>query len=214
MRYFFGLFLSLLVGCNTVEITSVRTKDKCEDAQRRIYIADVISANFTPEAQSAVSEIKIYEGFHFYSYVAGVNFWSDLASFLTFNGIGRKIITSQGTLNESTTSTIIHEYVHHLDDMDRDGEIEIIDHQEFWRTFLEMRRATATREATEFILEKSDRFITNTFGIGPLSEIIAYTASWIIENPELCPLYMHQVFSRILSVSHRKTILSLHGYLN
>jgi hypothetical protein len=188
-----------MVGCNTIELDRIRTRDN-----GYLSISSEIERNFTPETQIAIQGIKVYEGLHINSYVVGVNFWSDFISFLTFNGIGRKIITSQGTLSECTVSTIIHEYVHQIDDMDRDGEIEAIDHLEFWRAFLQMRNTPATQEACDYILDKSNHFITNTFGIGPLSEVIAYTASWIVGNPDLCPVYMHRVFANILAVSRAK----------
>jgi hypothetical protein len=199
MRYILGLLLIWLTGCNTIELDRIRTKE-----EGYLSIQTQIERNFTPEARAAIQGIKVYEGLHINSYVVGVNFWSDFISFLTFNGIGRKIITSQGTLSECTVSTIIHEYAHHIDDMDRDREIEAIDHLEFWRAFLQMRTAPATQAACDHILNKSNHFITNVFGIGLLSEAIAYTASWIVENPDLCPMYMHRVFANILAVSRSK----------
>lgn len=208
MRYFLGLVLSLLslTACNTIEIERVRTEDKHAKGGY-LFVSDQLAACFTPEAQTAIQDIKIYEGLHINSYVVGVNFWSDFVSFLIFNGIGRKIITSQGTLSSCPTLTIVHEYVHHLDDMDRDGEIKIIDHLEFWKAFLEMRSDPSLLGACNDIMERSDHFITNTFGIGPLSELIAYTAGWIVENPDLCPTSMHRVFSDILVVSRDRIAL-------
>jgi len=198
MRHIFGLILGLLAGCNTIELTKIRTNKEYLDIDTQL------KKHFTPEAQKALTDIKIYEGLHINSYVVGVNFWSNLISFLTFNGLGRKIISSQGTLSDGCVDTVIHEYMHQLDDMDRDGEIEIIDQLAFWKAFLQMHSDAATQEITNNILDKSDQTVTNIFGIGPVSEVIAYTASWIVENPDLCPLYMHQVFADVLVVSRSK----------
>lgn len=193
------LLLLLFTGCNTIQIEDIFYRN------HKIEIADIIERHFTPEAAHAISDIKIYEGFHFHSYVAGVNFWSDFAAFITFNGIGRKIISSQGTLvSGDLEATVIHEYVHQIDDLDRDGEVEVVDHQGFWRAFLEMRRDPSLRAVTDSILDKADRFITNVFGIGPASEIIAYTSSWVAQNPNECPMAMHRALARILKVSAEK----------
>ena len=190
------LLLLVLMGCNTVEIQTIR-KDK-----KIFVVSEILEQQFTSEALSALHNIKIYEGFHFHSYVTGVNIWSNIASFITFNGVGRKVISSQGTMADSDPiSSIVHEYTHQLDDLDRDRVIEIIDHSEFWNAFLLMRREPSLREATDTILDHADRWITNIFGIGPTSEIIAYTASWVVRNPEECPFPMHQALSRILKVS-------------
>lgn len=206
MRYILALLLSLFAGCNTIELTRIRTNDKyAENGYLNIDVQ--LARHFTPEAQVAIQDIKIYEGLHINSYVVGVNFWSNLISFITFNGLGRKIITSQGTLHDGPVSTIIHEYVHQLDDMDRDGEIEIIDQLEFEKAFLQMQADPTTQEAAAYILEKADHFITNIFGIGPMSEVIAYTASWIVANPDLCPMCMHRVFADVLIISRSKTSL-------
>lgn len=197
MRYVFGLILLIFAGCNTVEITSV-TIDKS-----KVQVSAFLEDNFTPQAIVAIRGIKIYEGMHLHPYVSGVNFWSDAISFLIFNGIGRKIITTRGTLEEGCPrETIIHEYMHHLDDMDRDGEIEIIDQLSFLHAFRKFYQENTA--VAENLLDRSDRAITNIFGIGPLSELIAYTAGWVVENPDLCPMYMHVVYADILAVSRLK----------
>jgi hypothetical protein len=193
------LLLCLLTGCNTIELNRIRVDDSY------VEVSDVVKNSFTPEARTAIQGIKIYEGLHINSYAVGVNFWSNFISFLTFNGVGRKIISSQGTLcSGDLIATVVHEYVHHLDDMDRDGEIEIIDQEAFRKALQKMQEDPVTADAVASILEKSDRFVTNVFGVGPMSEEIAYTASWIVDNPNICPRYMHHIFARILSVSRRK----------
>ena len=197
MRCILILLLCLLGGCNTIELNKIRVDNSYED------ISEIVKRSFTPEAREAIRDIKVYEGLHINSYVVGVNFWSDFISFITFNGIGRKIISSQGTLTTGDLfSTIIHEYVHQLDDMDRDGEIEIIDHVAFEEAFEKMNKDLESETAS--IVDKSNRFITDLFGIGPLSEEIAYTASWIVNNPNICPLYMHRVFFNILAISRSR----------
>jgi len=177
---------------------------------KQILVSRILQDQLTPNAFETIKNINIYEGLHVNSYVVGVNFWADLISFITFNGIGRKIITSKGTIScgIDAVTIIIHEYVHHLDDMDRDGEIEIINQLNFLHAFLKMSRTPELKEDAKIISNKASAFITDTFGIGPLSELIAYTADWIIRNPDLCPLYMHEVFCDILQVSAAKVRLS------
>jgi len=201
MRQFLRFILCAvvsLVGCNSVELTRVYVKDSY------IAIDEVLQRSFTPQALQVIKDIKIYEGLHICSYVVGVNFWSNFISLVTFNGVGRKIISSQGTLSTDVYSSVVHEYTHHLDDMGRDGEITLIDRAAFQEAFAKMLEDPLTADAAKDILFNADQLVTNLFGIGPFSEEIAYTASWVIKNPDLCPNYMHQVFSRTLKVSYAK----------
>lgn len=201
MRYLWIIILCL-AGCNTIEISAIKENES------EIIVSEYLNEIFTPEANAAISEIKIYEGLHIYPYVPGVNGWSTAISILTFNGWGRKIICTRGSLYDNgALDTIVHEYVHHIDDMTRDGDIQLIDHAAFSVAYQRMREdptGTTTMIASD-LLSKADKFITNVFGIGPDSELIAYTASWIVAHPDECPLYMHRVFKDILTISRART---------
>lgn len=187
------LILVLLAGCNTIEITSLQ-KDNLE-------IKCILEKHFTEEALAIISNIKIYEGLHIYPFVTGVNLWSDIAGLLTFNGFGKKIIASQGSLHKDGLSTIIHEYMHHIDAAGRSGMVDLIDRDKFYEAFKLMERNAELSIIARSLRENSNSWITDIFGIGHLSELIAYTASWVAMDPGRCPIYMHRVFSRVFRIS-------------
>jgi len=162
-------------------------------------INDVQQKHFVPNAYQAIRSIPTIDGHTWFGkpFVSGVNFWSSFSSVLLFNGYGLKVIIPHERLYSSSgLETIIHEYVHHLDYMDRQGLGEFIDHAEFTEALERMLRSPFYDEVAEDVLDSSDRFVTNVFGIGSLSEEIAYMADKLVT--EGGPQYMWHVFRNIL----------------
>jgi len=159
--------------------------------------SSVLGAYFTPAAHKAVKDIPVIDGLMFRPFVVGVNFWSSLGGVLLFNGCERKVVISRRfLLNSSDPETILHEYIHHLDDLDRDGEGEWIDHREFVLAFHRLMQDEIWGNEARRKLKRSDSFITNTFGVGPMSELIAYIGTWVAGN--WGPAYMKRVYREIL----------------
>jgi hypothetical protein len=159
--------------------------------------SSVLSAYFTPPALLAAQQIPTIDGLMIDPFVVGVNGWSSLAGILLFNGCGRKVVISRDYLHQrGGIRTILHEYIHHLDDMDRDGGANWIDHREFALAFHRLMQDSSYEDDIEDYLDISDAFITNAFGVGPMSELIAYIGSWVAQGNG--PAYMRRVFRKIL----------------
>jgi len=158
---------------------------------------DFLDKNFVPEAVQALKDIPLIRAATPRPYVAGVNFWSHAVSLLGLHGWGRKIVFPLDRFYQgSADETLLHEYVHHLDDMDRDGIAEFIDHQEFEKAFKALLLHPDYGSKAREIAEQSDHWITNIFGIGEWSEIIAYTAEWLYDDGG--PQFMWDVFRNML----------------
>lgn len=196
------LLLSCLAGC-----TSTRFYNSLEhlprDHELAIYNSisgvnsSVLSEFFTPKARKAVQNIPTINGIMFKPFVVGVNGWSTFAGIITLNGYSRKVVISRRHLfREGDAQDFIHEYIHHLDDMDRDGEGDWIDHREFVLAFHRLMQDTTYESDVTRYLKVADAFITNTFGIGPISEIIAYIGGWVASGHG--PDYLRRVYRKIL----------------
>ena len=156
----------------------------------------VLSYYFTQEAQAAVAHIPVIDGIMVQPFVTGVNIWSNIAGIITINGWKQRVVISKSYLTDSEIGIVLHEYIHHLDAMDRAGEAEWISHREFAIALHRLMQDPQYRNQLRSKLRISDAFITNVFGIGPLSELIAYIGTWVAE--EGGPVYMRYVFRHIL----------------
>jgi len=167
---------------------------------------------FTPEAYMAIKDIPTINGIAYTPWVSGVNIWTNILGILSLSGTGRQVIVSSDSL---TVSTFIHEYIHHLDDMDRDGDGEWIDHDEFAAAYKAMANDVScvpiadnkymmVYNYADIIKEielKANYWVTDVFGIGPLSEHIAYMGHMLLNNGG--PEYMWRVYRRILKRGNR-----------
>jgi len=195
MRLFLILVM-LLSGCTTV-VSQVPLQPP--DSALRSYdsVDNVLRTHFTEKAYLAIRDIHIVRGITIRPFVSGVNFWSNLGSFLLGNGFGRQVVVdSNDLIGNGGFRTIIHEYMHHIDDMDRDGLLDLIDHREFAAAYFIMRYDPEYKDKVLEIDKLSDWFVTRIFGIGTYSEEIAYVGSWLVQ--EGGPDYMWHVFRHIL----------------
>lgn len=176
--------LVLLAGCSVTEIAG----RNIEDIKRQY---------FTEAAYEQIKDIPLeYGGVSGY---AVVNFWSQAVAFLTGHGLGRTVIISESALadtakvNSSNVDVwIVHEYIHHLDDIGRDGGEVWIDIEEFWAAYQAIA-GTPQNGLLYFQVEKmQDNWWTDTFGVGEHSERIAYVGGLLIRQrstPELERVY-------------------------
>lgn len=165
---------------------------------------------FTPEAYDIIKDIPAVDGLGVTPWVAGVNFWTHALSIITLNGIGRKVIVPEKGIRRHGILLFIHEYIHHLDDIDRDGDGEWIDHEEFKAAYLKMSsdeelmyvgngnyiRVYKYSHIVKEVELKANHWITDTFGIGDMSEHIAYMGHLLVKKGG--PDYMWKVYRRIL----------------
>lgn len=166
---------------------------------RNLTPQEVMEKHFTPEACEAlrdipvvISDLQMGPGF-----AAGTNFWSKLAGLFIGIGIDRKVSMSHDRAHDSEMERmLVHEYIHHLHDMQLDGDSIWIDEDEFVEAY--KKCATDTRYAGIVHLTESlaNRWVTNTFGISDAAEYIAYVGD--ICATRNSPEYLGRVFRKIL----------------
>lgn len=161
-----------------------------------ISVDDFKKECFTDEAYEAIKDIPVLDGFVLsgHGYASGVNAWSNIASLISFNGIGRKVIIKWEP-GFDYKPTLIHEYIHHIDDMTRDGEISLINLDEFIKAYTVMAYDPKYINRINYIEQKSSWWATDLFGVGSISEHIAYSANILWEKGG--PDYMKWVFRKI-----------------
>jgi len=190
------LLLILLCSCS-IEITEL---NPILPANQRMSTNETVDSfkkhHFTIKAYDAIEGIPLVDGPCATPYVAGVNFWTNLISLFTGTGVGRKVVARPWMISRyGGTKVLFHEYLHQLDDLTRDGEGGFIDLEEFKEAY--KRLATDTRYAG--IVHYAEAYSYNrwslTFGIGEMSEHIAYAGSIAYVNG--APDYFKRVFRKV-----------------
>ena len=164
----------------------------------------------TDEAYNAVKDIPIVEAFTVGgSYVSGCNIPGDIAAIFTLVGPGRKVILDKDAIKAWGFTAILHEYVHHLDDMTRDGEADFINVEEFEAALrslviytqvidtdrLKIRVHPYVGQYSRIITRAENSRSNGMLGLGKYSEHIAYTAQDLFSSPY--PDNMKQVFRKV-----------------
>lgn len=196
MRTLFALFLLLIAGCG-VEITELKP---LLPIQQRISAHETVDSflkhHYTAKAYEALKDIPVVDGPCQTPYVAGVNFWTNATSLFSGIGVGRKVVVRSWMISQyGGTKVLFHEYLHHLDDMTRDGEGDFIDLKEFKEAY---ERLATDRQYAGIVIyaEKySYNWWSLTFGIGEMSEHIAYSGSIAYING--APTYFKRVFRKV-----------------
>lgn len=205
MRVWVALIV-LLCGCSSQIVDLHEYLPERERIERHKTTDSVFKYYFTDEAYAAIKDVPVIEGFTIGgSYVAGANFWGNLASFATLNGIGRKMIMNKETIQNHGFTSLIHEAIHHLDDMTRDGDADFIDIHEFKTEFDRLEEFYTTGYGIQFypfvvyraaIIKRADRTVTNLFGLGEHSEEIAYASEYLLKYRNWPQEFKH-VFRKI-----------------
>lgn len=92
MRVLLVLLLVFSVGCAT-KITQLNPLlPKWERNINNETVDSFLKHRFTDKAYQYLKDIPLVDGFCYTPFVSGVNVWSNLASFFTLNGVGRKVI--------------------------------------------------------------------------------------------------------------------------
>lgn len=197
MKYISIILLLLFTGCyTTYDIVEDKLPLKQIGYEEHQTVDTILKYYFTKKAYEVIKDIPMIDGVAKMPYVVGVNGWSIFASILVGNGYSRKVVMTDSSLKFWGVSTIIHEYIHHLDDMDRDGEAEWIDHDEFVKAYKRLGRDMRYAGIVHYVERKANHWFTNWFGIGEYAEYIAYTGGYIFQHN--APNYIKHVFRKIL----------------
>jgi hypothetical protein len=178
-----------LVGCYT-PITEVNGRP----------IRELIQEEFTDDAAKALESVEIVDGPAIKGYAAGTTFLSNLASFITGCGWGRKVILDtddfQGPDSIGPWGGIKHELIHHLDDMGRDGEQSFIDLKEFEEGFASCYGDQYYHGIVLYVENRANHRLLDLVSLGELSEHIAYCGELIARQG--CPKKLGYAYRRIL----------------
>jgi len=158
---------------------------------------------FLPDPYAAIKDIPLIDGPASGGYAAGVNGWANFASIITLNGYGRKIILPSDSIKQHGVGGIIHELIHHIDDMCRDGELKLLDLDEFRWAYLLMAHDRHYAGIVRYVEKRANNNWASLFGGGEMSEHIAYVAQYIATHE--APHYMKWVFRRILTLKYETT---------
>lgn len=191
--------LLILTGCYTpiCNLDGLLGPKYSHNAVHHATIQTVHQFYLTPRAAKACSSIPCVLSWPSTPLAAGVNFWADLLSFLAGNGVGRKCIMARESLWSNGPEDILHEYIHQLDDLTRDGDADFIDLEEFKQAHNRMSKDPQWFGLWLFAEKYSDYWATNWFGIGELSEQIAFVGARMAVQQN-GPDYMWDVFKNIL----------------
>lgn len=195
------LFLALLFfsGCVT-QITDMNGVLRNEDFANpnNKTLDSILKTYFTDEAYEVLKDIPLYDGpiFGGVAYAAGTTFLSSVPPF--FYGIfGRAVIMRRSCLCTNWgIANIIHEYIHHLDEMTLEGVANFIDRDEFEAAYIELANNQRYAGIPLFVEQYANKWFTNTFGISQYSEYIAYVGQVIYNRS--CTPRMRAVYSKIL----------------
>lgn len=174
--------LPFLVGCyspltNLDEIVNTRQQaeftktnlDRCTSI--KVFLQTIL----TDEAFDAIKDVPIVTGPLFGTGLAsGTSGSSKFISLFMFADCERRAVLSEIGVKEYGIEGVIHELIHHLDDLTRDGDAQFIDVEEFLRGY-EVCATNQTYHGTYRFVENRnpDGWIT-AFGVGDHAERIAF----------------------------------------
>ncbi len=176
-----------------------------EDEVKNYPTVDALrKARYTDKAYTAIKNIPVVDGFTPSGYAAGTSVWSSIYSFLTGTGLGRKIVFDKDNLNKQGYVGIIHEDIHHFDDMDRDDEADWINHGVFFKAYEMLSKDQQFKGIQLWCESRANDWIPNTFGVGYGAEHIAYIGMFLTnKDKKLVPDYLKAVFSKILKLEYK-----------
>lgn len=178
----------------------VEWREDKKSTKQLISIDEMLKKVFTDEAYNAIKDIEVVEGPCSKAYVSGANFWGSLSAFFTGVGFGRKVIIDSDEFGGDDQLTngqmLIHEFIHHLDDMTRDGELDLISIDEFIEGYNSCVGHPQYHGIIGYVESRANKTVTDVFGIGDYAEHIAYCGELI--SRQGCPDKLGYAFRKIL----------------
>jgi len=157
-------------------------------------INEIKEAHFTQDAIDATRGVRFIDGVDLgKSYIIGANFWGSAVGLFTGIGMSRQVVFD---LDGGGIKTVIHELIHHIDDMSRDGEVDLLSYVYFDAVYEKLSRDEKWSGLYKYSL-RGYHWFTDIFGIGWRSEQIAYVGAWMAYYKS-GPSYMWDVFDKVL----------------
>jgi len=130
---------------------------------------------FTDEAYTAIKDIPITTGPLFGSGLAsGTSVTSKFISLFMFADWGRRVVLSKLGIKEYGLEGVLHELIHHLDDLTRDGSGHFIDIAEFMQGYIVCAASPQYYGICRFVENRNPDAWFTVFGVGDEAERIAF----------------------------------------
>lgn len=202
------LLLILLSGCACSEITDISPYLKVGDIKtiNGCSVDDVKRHFFTDEAYELIKDIplKLYPDF-LSPHAGGTTALSTLVGVLSLNGPGRQVYIPEKALKDEKTLThIIHEYIHQIDDIGRDGGPELIKLDEFQEGYASCYGHQQFHGIVMMTERYANFWFTDWFGIGDYAEHVAYVGACIAT--QACTHKLRWAFRKVLKTHEFKDI--------
>lgn len=188
------LFLLIfLTGC----LTPISKIEYEKDGKIEVVsVQGFLKETFTDEAYEAIKDIEVYESpSKTFGVALCTSKWSYILSLFCGAGFDRSILIID---TSDTRSHIVHEMVHHLDDIGRDGGKQFIEPDKFIRAYARSRKYKSYSYIVRYSESESlfHFVITELFGIGIHSERIANCAD-LIWNRWDVPDSLKEVYRKV-----------------
>jgi len=200
MRVLLAILLLLFVGCTT-QMGDLKGKiDEQEYEFEYNRTVDAVRSHyFVNKAKYITSKIPCVRGLTIGgSYVVGANFWGTLVGVMSGSGYSKKCVMSEDALKNYGVEAILHEYLHHIDSYSRKNNEGLINLDEFRLAYSRMAKDQLWAGLVNYAEARSNRVITNLFGIGDMAENIAYVGGRMAVQGK-GPDYMWHVFRKVLA---------------
>jgi len=174
--------LPFLVGCYSPlttldEIVNTRQQDEFRKTSLNPHasLRDFLRSILTDEAFEAIKDVPVVTGPLFGTGLAsGTSGTSKFISLFMFADWDRRAVLSEVGVEEYGVEGVLHELIHHLDDLTRDGDANFIDVEEFLRGYEVCATHQTYHGIYRFVENRNpDGWIT-VFGVGDHAERIAF----------------------------------------
>lgn len=182
------LGIAALAGCYTPvthldEVVNERQKIEFRETayDPHTTLDQFLREVFTDEAYAAIKDIPVVTGplGGGTGLASGTSFWGKLVSLFMFADCARRAVLSENGLTEYGVEGVIHELIHQLDDMTRDGDANFINIDEFRVAYKLCESDTQYHGITRAVEEKNPDGWLSVFGVGDEAERIAYCGQFL-----------------------------------
>ena len=210
MNYKFLMILPFLVGCYSPltqldEVVNSRQQDEIKKTSLDPHSSiDAFLQNiFTDDAYQVIKDVPIVTGPLFGTGLAsGTSGTSKFISLFMFADFERRVVLSEVGIKEYGLEGVVHELIHHLDDLTRDGDASFINIDEFLTGY----RACATSHQyygiCRFVENRNPDGWISAFGVGEHAERIAFCGQLFWK--QACPPELEYAFRHVFRKFHEK----------
>lgn len=176
-----------------------REEVKKTDLQLNVSVDAFLKQIFTDKAYDAIKDIPVVTGPLFGTGLAsGTSLTSKIISFFMFADWKRRAVLSEVGLKEYGLEGVIHELIHHLDDLTRDGEADFLNIEEFIVGYKSCIGDMQWHGICRFVENRNPDNWISAFGVGDHAERIAFCGQlfWKQGGPEPLEYAFRKIFRK------------------